>query len=911
MTNNKPLLPPPPADAFPDKEELEQARLESQGFLDGDDVDGGGEDRSADGGDSDDNELTKSFNMMQMKSMYSNPDHSLDDAQAPDTEESEAEEEPKVCTTRGRRFAYCAEPIFKGYFKEPNWNKHYHWERQLIESLGRSVIFKSMARDRLHKMMRAASTFLVPLKDDIISEEGDKLEGLMVVLQGQVECHKDGQLVKTHKAGDLLDEEGIIWRIARRGRLVAGEDNTILGRLCRQDFTNLVVRDRYYAFNHNRSYVNEATLTQMLPMEKSAMLTDVLVARWYKPGECIIRSGDMGTEMYFVDEGEARIWRGIGGNEVELGRARTGSLIGELALLSNRRRAATITCITNLKVLTLSRKQFERLCGPMKTMQEIEFKNDPRKLINDFYLSGDSRGPRGVLKRQHTRADPRHGKTEWFAVYRPTSRDAIAKMLNGDGVGKGLNVKGKSAKEGCLSGFVPFIQVSDNKHKPMIEQSPPAARCKIYYKNKAAAVEARWKLDAIMETAKTLKIDRREIIELNSYAPKVYGLDIPEPLVREAYIIRQDLSEVFGWQTGRRSEPFSMDMNLHASRGETGKIPEVVCYQWDPMDVMNPRGLLVAYAEEEVQPVVSDFDTFTVASKGMKYDPIPLDQALLILWSLEQTEAILNSPDVKSWTTRWIEVLRTETARGFHPTLPLYGFGDPTSYKMIGDVVDATKKCGAVRHGAECFNFFFPQELDEEFLVVWNNFEDKPWKYFNEASLRNFLLARIKDGFAFPINPVWAVRDKGWYDVFAAMMSSDEGKRVYSSWYLPSLRIQERVNCIHNKYPHGFFLSDGCPGVGATPTCKMMELQFCASDSPFVGKDWRNNNSLLERGSDEVGAPKKTARNSLRENVAMSWKKLKRAISVVKAMGTTSTKTLTPKMTFFRSPWRSGTHDSE
>ena len=40
-----------------------------------------------------------------------------------------------------------------------------------------------------------------------------------------------------------------------------------------------------------------------------------------------------------------------------------------------------------------------------------------------------------------------------FAVYRPTSRDAIAKMLSGVAVGKGLNVKGKSAKKNRLSGL--------------------------------------------------------------------------------------------------------------------------------------------------------------------------------------------------------------------------------------------------------------------------------------------------------------------------------------------------------------------------------------------------------------------------------------------------------------------------
>ena len=68
---------------------------------------------------------------------------------------------------------------------------------------------------------------------------------------------------------------------------------------------------------------------------------------------------------------------------------------------------------------------------------------------------------------------------------------------------------------------------------------------------------------------------------------------------------------------------------------------------------------------------------------------------------------------------RWLNVLKEEARNGFHPELPKYGFGDPTSYGLIGAIVDAMSVCGAVRHGAECFNFYFPQELDAEFLVVW------------------------------------------------------------------------------------------------------------------------------------------------------------------------------------------------
>ncbi len=40
-----------------------------------------------------------------------------------------------------------------------------------------------------------------------------------------------------------------------------------------------------------------------------------------------------------------------------------------------------------------------------------------------------------------------------------------------------------------------------------------------------------------------------------------------------------------------------------------------------------------------------------------------------------------------SWTRRWLEVLKREAEKGFHPTLPEYGFGDPSSYRVIESAV--------------------------------------------------------------------------------------------------------------------------------------------------------------------------------------------------------------------------------
>ena len=257
-----------------------------------------------------------------------------------------------------------------------------------------------------------------------------------------------------------------------------------------------------------------------------------------------------------------------------------------------------------------------------------------------------------------------------------------------------------------------------------------------------------------------------------------------------------------GWETGRASEPEFMNMNLHAVRGDSS--PPVVLYQFDQADPMNPLGLLIAYAEKQVKPVVSDFDTFTVGSRGMRYDPTPPKQVELIHWALDHTTKLLEIPAAKGWMGSWLGVIKEEARRGFHPTLPKYGFGDPTSYGLISDVIDVTNVCGAVRHGAECFNFYFPQELDDEFLVVWDNFADPPWRQLKEPDLRQFLLERAHEGFCFPINPVWPVRDPGWYVVLEALQQNQDGARNLKAWFPPESGVLERIERIHATYPKGF-----------------------------------------------------------------------------------------------------------
>ena len=173
-------------------------------------------------------------------------------------------------------------------------------------------------------------------------------------------------------------------------------------------------------------------------------------------------------------------------------------------------------------------------------------------------------------------------------------------------------------------------------------------------------------------------------------------------------------------------------------------------------------------------------------------------------WALDNTAELLANPTSKGWMGRWIGVLKEEARRGFHPNLPKYGFGDPTSYRLIEDVVQALLVTGAVRHGAECFNFYFPQELDAEFLVVWDGFSNPPWKAFKEPDLRDFLMERIKDGFSFPINPVWPVRDPGWAQVLEALQKGAESASNLRAWFPPESGVLEKIKRLHDANPGGF-----------------------------------------------------------------------------------------------------------
>mmetsp|Transcript_20561 Transcript_20561/g.28624 ORF Transcript_20561/g.28624 Transcript_20561/m.28624 type:complete len:164 (+) Transcript_20561:1674-2165(+) len=128
---------------------------------------------------------------------------------------------------------------------------------------------------------------------------------------------------------------------------------------------------------------------------------------------------------------------------------------------------------------------------------------------------------------------------------------------------------------------------------------------------------------------------------------------------------------------------------------------------------------------------------------------------------------------------------------------------------MQENAVDRLVGSGAVRHGAECFNFVFPQELDEEFLIISDPsivHGTVAWQYVDQAGLQKFLTEMINRGFTFPLNPKWILCDPGWKDIYDKLLESDRTnvQESLNTWFPKNSGIREKIEEIYQKNPNGF-----------------------------------------------------------------------------------------------------------
>lgn len=292
------------------------------------------------------------------------------DAQDEESEEEDDEdEEPppeffKTADQIGRARASVSAEAYgewnkKKAFVAPVIPKTEEQKQRLKDCLSKSFLFSTLEDKDMTVVIGAMKEVIADPHQRVITQ-GDQGDFLCVIESGKLDCiiKVDGtpKVVKTCEAGDVFGELALLYNCPRAASVDAVE-RCVIWQLDRDTFNNIVKdaaqkkRERYDIF-----LSKVPILTNMSAYERS-QLADALQAESVADAAAICKEGEPGSKFYFVEEGEAIVTKG-GQNVMSYG---AGDYFGELALIKNQPRAATVVAKGATKLLSLESRSFKRL----------------------------------------------------------------------------------------------------------------------------------------------------------------------------------------------------------------------------------------------------------------------------------------------------------------------------------------------------------------------------------------------------------------------------------------------------------------------------------------------------------------------------------------------------------------------
>lgn len=115
-------------------------------------------------------------------------------------------------------------------------------------------------------------------------------------------------------------------------------------------------------------FLRNISLFEDLDDRSIRAIANAVVEQSYEPGQEIVREGDTGVGAFIIRSGRVEVIQTRGGEQVKLGEMKQGDFFGEMALLDEFPRSATVRAIEPTTCLGLTRWHFR---GIMESHPQI------------------------------------------------------------------------------------------------------------------------------------------------------------------------------------------------------------------------------------------------------------------------------------------------------------------------------------------------------------------------------------------------------------------------------------------------------------------------------------------------------------------------------------------------------------
>lgn len=214
-------------------------------------------------------------------------------------------------------------------------------------------------------------------KDDVVIKQGDDGEVLYCVDTGVLKCYRKmdkdaeypGTFLKDYQPGEAFGELALLYNAPRAATIIANEASVCFS-LDRDCFNNIVKDATMKRRMRFEEFLNKIELLNDLDTYEKGQLSDVLTIQNFAEGDSVLKQGDGGDQFYLIEEGTADAIKTTDGADEVVFQYKENDYFGELALLKDEPRAATIKATSALRVAFLDRGSFKRLLGPLEAVLE-------------------------------------------------------------------------------------------------------------------------------------------------------------------------------------------------------------------------------------------------------------------------------------------------------------------------------------------------------------------------------------------------------------------------------------------------------------------------------------------------------------------------------------------------------------
>lgn len=268
-----------------------------------------------------------------------------------------------VDTIMGLPVEPADEPLLRDKFKR--WRASASVS-ECLDIIGANIpLFRAMAKLQLREFM-LDSNLLTPAAGAEIFKKNDYTNTFFSIVDGEIEIDvvgRDGKplVVKLGK-GEYFGEMGLISGRRRTATVRAGK-KCVLIETPRRSMLKLIASVDDVRKQIDEAFVRRAIASYIGPMLSAEAISELVEGgvevRRYNANQVLFRDGDAADGLYLIRRGSVTVSKLSAGRERVLSYVSAGNYVGEMALINDAPRSATVTAAVLTEVLVLKSENFK------------------------------------------------------------------------------------------------------------------------------------------------------------------------------------------------------------------------------------------------------------------------------------------------------------------------------------------------------------------------------------------------------------------------------------------------------------------------------------------------------------------------------------------------------------------------